>query len=571
MELLQEVYYSRLNFVWRIFTASKPSRLKNRISVITNVLLLDNSDHTCYLYRSMKDSLHSIRRSARHFFSGTLLSRITGMLRDMSMAYAFGTDPAIAAFMVSFRFAHLLRRLFGEGALQAAFVPEFEALRHKSEARAHTFFNNLAGFLTLFLVLLIALSCIGLSGILLFCDIDPSNYSILFLTLLMLPSLLFICLFGLNASLLQCEKHYFIPSFAPVAFNIIWIAFVISLQHVPTAQAMPWLSFGVVIACIFQWLFTVPQTWKIFTFNWRSFFHLSADLRQIAKPLALGILGVSATQINNAIDSLFARFAEPEGPAFLWYAMRIQQLPIALFAIAIAGAVLPPLSRAIKTNQMDEYHYFLENALLQTWKFMIPLTAIMFVLGDSGIHLIYGHGDFSSSSVVQTTLCLWAYSFGLIPSAIVLVLAPACYANKNYYLPAIASFATLLLNGLLNTLFIQGFHLGAVSVAIATSISAWLNLSLLSYHMRLNGTSIFSRRILKNISSSFFAAAVALSATYFFRLYIQQVPFLSNTLFSASLLTQITLLLSQGAVFIFSYYLFYSIKLLSKFTLIGKV
>ena len=167
------------------------------------------------------------------------MSRISGMLRDVSMAYAFGTQPSIAAFMVAFRFAHLLRRLFGEGALQTAFIPEFEALRHHNEERAFTFFRSLTAILSLFLTLLILLCCGVLACFMWFGNLHPDNYEILLLTLIMLPSLLFICLFGLNASLLQCEKSYFIPSVAPVAFNGIWVVSVLYLRTLRQNRRCP--------------------------------------------------------------------------------------------------------------------------------------------------------------------------------------------------------------------------------------------------------------------------------------------------------------------------------------------
>ncbi len=147
----------------------------------------------------MSDTPQSIRRSASRFFSGTLLSRVSGMLRDMSMAYAFGMQPAIAAFMLAFRLSHLFRRLFGEGALQSAFIPEFEALRHKDSQSAFTFFRDLAFGLTLFLTVLITILCLGLGAALQWIVLSDDNYEVIFLTLLMLPSLLFICLFGINA------------------------------------------------------------------------------------------------------------------------------------------------------------------------------------------------------------------------------------------------------------------------------------------------------------------------------------------------------------------------------------
>ena len=503
----------------------------------------------------MKDTIQTIRRSSHRFFSGTVLSRASGMLRDMSMAYAFGTQPSIAAFMVAFRFAHLLRRLFGEGALQSAFIPEFEALRHKSEQRAIAFFRSLVIVLALFLTALIVICCGIIACFLWLGNIHPDNQEILSLTLIMLPSLLFICLFGLNTSLLQCEKSYFIPSVAPVAFNGIWVASVFYLRDMPAEQAMPWLSFGVVIACLCQWLMTVPKTWrsiKNFISSasfWLSIRNAAPDLLQMSRPLILGVLGVAASQINNAIDTLFARFADSEGPALLWYAIRIQQLPLALFGIAIAGAILPPLSRALKAGRQEEYHHFLQDALMQTLVFMLPLTAALFAMGDISVNFLYGRGDFGSQSVIQTTYCLWAYGIGLLPSALVLILAPAYYARSNYTLPALVSFATMLVNVFLNSLFIIGFGWSAVSVAIATSMSAWINFMVLGWRLSSAGPPLISRPMIKNGIAMCVATFSALWGTYEMRIDLHQMPLFSPSLFSASFFEQCVFLISQSLTF----------------------
>jgi putative peptidoglycan lipid II flippase len=513
----------------------------------------------------MKDTIQTIRRSSHRFFSGTLLSRLTGMFRDMSMAYAFGTHPSIAAFMVAFRFAHLLRRLFGEGALQSAFIPEFENLRHQNENRAFTFFRDLTLVLTLLLVFLIFIGMSILAGFLWWGNVHSANQEILFLTLLMLPSLLFICLFGLNTSLLQCEKCFFIPSVAPVAFNGIWIVTIFYLKQIPAEQAMPWLAFGVVIACFSQWILTIPQTWKalkhvLATSLWPSLRSASSDLPLLCKPLALGILGVAASQINNAIDSLYARFAEAEGPALLWYAIRIQQLPLALFGIAIGGAVLPPLSRARKAQRWEEFHHFLHDALYRTLIFMLPLTGALFIMGDTSVNFLYGRGDFGPHAVVQTTYCLWAYGIGLIPSAFVLILAPASYAQSNYRLPAIASFLTMVLNLFLNTFFIVGLGWGAISVALATSLSAWMNVLLLGWNLSKMGNSLFTWKLLQQGSSITLATLVALWGTYNMRIVFLRMPFFSENLLSASIPEQFLILSYQmftfGGILSLSFYFF---------------
>lgn len=503
----------------------------------------------------MKDTLQSIRTHSLHFFSGTLLSRFSGMLRDISMAYVFGTTPAIAAFMIAFRFAHLLRRLFGEGALQTSFIPEFESLRHIDEKRAMTFFKDLNGLLTVFLIFIILCGSAVLGGLIWSGILSPSNYQVVFLTLLMLPSLLFICLYGLNMSFLQCERKYFIPSVAPVAFNIIWIACTLYLKNMPVEQAMPWLALGVVFACFCQWLLTVPQTIHSLkrilscTF-WISAKNFSSDVKRLTKPLALGILGVAATQINSAVDSLFARYAEAEGPAFLWYAIRIEQMPLALFGIAISGALLPPLSRAFKSKRTEEYLSFLQDALHQSWVFMLAMTAAIFVLGDTSVNFLYGRGDFGTESIIKTTYCLWAYASGLIPSALVLILAPACYAQNNYLLPALTSIFSMLLNIGLNSIFIFCLNWGAKSVALATSISAWINLFLLSKYLYRIELRFLSPYLIKKCLFHSIPSFIALIGTFLFRtLTDYPILFSQQLIFPQTFTSQIFALLLQGCSF----------------------
>ena len=462
----------------------------------------------------MTDSTQSIFKSAGRFFSGTVLSRITGMLRDISMAYVFGTQVSVASFMIAFRFAHLMRRLFGEGALQSAFIPEFEALRHQDPNRAFQFFCDLKLLLTLFLSMLILVGCGTLGLSLTYGGFKPENQEVIFLTLLMLPSLLFICLYGLNASLLQCEKHYFTSGVAPVGFNIIQICTILILYNQHSLAAMPRLAIGVIIACLFQWLITLPQTISLVKKNLtgsiiKRLNPFSPDILALFKPLALGMIGVAATQINNAVDALFGRLAEPEGPAFLWYSIRLQQLPLALFGIAIAGAILPPLARAGKAKDSMNYTHFIQYGLQKTILFMVPITFFILAIGDSGVNLVYGRGDFDFRSITGTTLCLWAYGLGLIPSALVLILAPACYAQGNYRAPALAAFLTTGLNALLNAWFIFGWGWGAASVACATSVSAWVNLAYLSKTVSQYGATFETPKQYKFVAKVTFASCVA--------------------------------------------------------------
>ncbi len=241
------------------------------------------------------------------------------------MAIAFGSNPALAAFMVAFRFANLIRRLFGEGPLSSGFIPHYEQLRAGSLEKGAQFFRDLFFSLSVFLIVLIAGIEIALGVILKWGNLQPDNAQILYLTMLMMPGILFICLFGLCSGLLQCERRFFLTGFAPVAFNIVWIAAMVLLKDLEPAQAMVPLSVAIIIAFFMQWAMLAPKTFKSLktSLSWKECLKpqlFSLELRQIIKPFLLGVVGVSAIQINSTLDAVFARFASLEGPAYLWYA-----------------------------------------------------------------------------------------------------------------------------------------------------------------------------------------------------------------------------------------------------------
>lgn len=460
------------------------------------------------------DSTQSIYRSLTRFFSGTLLSRATGLFRDMAMAAAFGSHPAVAAFMTSFRLSHLLRRLFGDGALHTAFVPHFEDIRKDDPKRSAEFFRNLVAVLTLFLTVLILLSEGVMGAMLYWGNFSEGNREIIVLTGLMLPSLLFICLFGLHSSLLQCEKQYFIPGVAPVAFNIVWIIAVLSMGSMQAKDAMPYMGVVVVLSCLAQWALTVPFAYRSLSPYlrgrwWQNLKLRSPELTKMLPAFALGLMGLAAVQVNNAMDYLFARAADPSGPAYLWYSQRIQHAPIGLFGVALAGALLPPLSRAIKEGSLEKFAEFLHFALRRSMAFMIPSAAAIFCGALVAINLVYGRGDFDGTSVAESTRCLWAYNVGLIPQVLVMVLAAAFYAQKNYKTPALVASLSVLLNLALNASFVLLLGWGAVSVAISTSICAWVNALALGWLIGRGVATLELRATLLGLSK---VAAVSLLA-----------------------------------------------------------
>lgn len=481
----------------------------------------------------MEDSPKKMMRAATNFFSGTMLSRITGMFRDMAMAFAFGTEVSIAAFFVAFRFAHLFRRLFGEGALHSVFVPHFENLRKQKETseQAVGFFIDLYAVLSLILILIIGIGMF-LCGAMLndsFGEWSSSSKEIAYLCLLMLPSLFFICLAGLNASLLQCEHSYFLPSASPIAFNAIWIAGVITLRNTASEDAMPKLALYVVAACFFQWLVTIPKVvgilrqslfscslWnRIKTVN-----PFSVDVRRLWKPFLLGIVGIGAAQINSAFDAVFANYAESSGPAYLWYAIRLQQLPLALFGIALSGALLPPLTRAIAAEDIPKSHLLFDEAIKRSLLLIMPITALIFLVGRRSIDLLYGYGDFVTTSIDGTKACLFGYGAGLLPMTLVLIMAPAFYARNNYRLPSMIAAASIVVNLVLNVIFVMGLGWGAFSIALGTTLSAWINMVFLAIFMEHPMQKVLCQSFSKSLKMMSGALILASFITYCASLWI---------------------------------------------------
>ncbi|MBI3258124.1 MAG: murein biosynthesis integral membrane protein MurJ [Ignavibacteriae bacterium] len=424
-------------------------------------------------------ALHS-----RRVFSGLLLSRVSGFGRDLVMALAFGDHPSVAAFMVAFRFSNLLRRLVAEGPIQVAFIPHFEELRLKSQSKALFFFCKLVFLLTLVLLSVIFLVEGGISYSFAFISLSGETKEILLLTKWLFPAILFICLYGLNTALLHCYDVFFIPSFAPFICNIIWIGAALALRKGAVEPAMVSLAKCVTWGFFGQWLFTLPPTVQSIYFNLQEKikgfnFKLSEEVQGLLKSFSLGAIGVGAVQINSFIDSLFARYADVRGPIYLWYSIRLEQLALAIFGIACVSSVVPRLSRAIKGNDQEGAQSLFSFSYQRTLLIMIPCTFAILSLGAPSINFIYGRGNFSPFAVSETSLCLWAYGLGLLPNTMVILYSALFYAKGDFKTPTLASIFSVLINICLNSLFVFVFQMGAISIAITTSLSSWANMWIL--------------------------------------------------------------------------------------------
>ncbi len=464
-----------------------------------------------------KESVQAVASSAFHFSIGTLLSRMTGMLREQATAFFFGTSPLIAAFLIATRFALLLRRLLGEGALLTGFIPRFEEKRVESEESAALFFREVHAALSRLIIFLL----LGLEGGL-FCLLrakifSPANLEIIFMMMMILPSLFFICLYALNSALLQCKKRFFLPAVAPAVFNVIWVVAVIWVERFWNMYVILGLSVSTILAYGFQWAVLVPFSLRFSgpffgLFRWGV---KSLELRGLLKNVSLTALGLGASQINGFLDILFARGASLEGPAYLNYAMRLHQLPLALIGVAISSALLPSLSRAFKEDDRAHFQELLSFGLKRVFTLILPCTFAIFALGLSSVTLIYYRGCFHEGSVLHTTLCLWGFGLGLLPMTVALLLNQGFYARKEYRTPTMAALYSVLFNFLLNLIFIWILQGGPESVTLATSLAALFNIWYLRRKLPFAALPLLSRETWKLILKLFSVSAFAAAATLF--------------------------------------------------------
>ncbi|MGR3951716.1 MAG: murein biosynthesis integral membrane protein MurJ [Chlamydia sp.] len=510
------------------------------------------------------DSTRSIMRSAIGFLSGTVFSRISGLIRDMLLAFSFGTSEALSALFVAFRLSHICRRLFGEGILQSAFIPLFEKIRNESQEKAFFFFRDMNVLWSSFLLLFTIIASLILCGVSSFCELSEGSREILFLMIIVMPSIMPICLFGLNASLLQCEKRYFTVGIAPTCFNLALAAAALIFRSYEPKLAMPYIAISICIGCFFQWLVTFMPAFRLTqkalgkTQIAHNISLFSVDIQRIWKPLLLGLLGVGATQINNAIDSIFARIAAPEGPAQLWFGLRLQQLPLALFGVALSGALLPPLSRAIQAQNREQYGRFLEFAIRRVFAFLLPCTAFLLLLGMASINMIYGRGDFQIESIIKTTGCLHGYALALIPMGLIIILAPAFYAKQQYMTPTKGACISLFINTTLSALFVTYFQWGAISISIATSTAAWMNALYLYTRIEKNFGIMISQEGKIACFRTAVAVAIATLSTWIFTAYSSGIPLFftlfqnSTRLLPQTVFSQITSFLFPTTFFLFA-------------------
>jgi len=464
----------------------------------------------------------NIVRAAGVLGSATMLSRIMGMVRDMVVARLFGAGFATDAFVAAFQIPNMLRRFFAEGALTSAFVPTFSAtLTQRGEEEARELAN------ICFTLLTIVMAAVTLVGVL----FSPAIVSLMFpgfreipgkfeltvlLNRMMFPYIFFISLVALCMGILNTIRHFFTPAISTVFLNISMVLAALLLRgffEVPITA----LAAGVLIGGIVQLLLQLPVLWKK-GFPIRPRFDFgNQDLRRIALLMLPATFGVGVYYLNITVSAILASLLPQGSVSYLYYAQRLFEFPQGIITVSLAQAVLPSMSRQAAEGDMAGMKESLAFGLRLTLFMTIPAMAGLLACSTPIFSLLFLGGAFDYAKAVNSAQALTYYSLGLSFVALTRVLAPAFYALKDTRTPVWTAFVAFLLNFAFSLALMGPLKHGGL--ALATTLSAFGNMSLLLWFMRRKIGPLGGRRIAVSAIKSLLAAIpMALSVVYTCRL-----------------------------------------------------
>lgn len=437
---------------------------------------------------------------------GTMLSRVLGLARDVVLANLLGAAPNADAFFVAFKIPNFLRRLFAEGAFAQAFVPVLTETREQgSHDAVKALVNRVAGVLGGSLFVLTALAMVMAPWVaLIFAPGFSRDVAKLALTADLIvwtfPYLLFISLTGFCGAILNTYGRFAVPAYTPVLLNLSLIAAAVFWAPTMPEPALG-LAMGVMLAGVLQLLFQLPSLHALKLTPKPVWDTQDAGVRKILMLMVPALFGVSVSQINLLFDTVLASLLPNGSVAWLYYSDRLTELPLGVFAIAIATVILPALSALNTRAAADEFSQTLTWAVRNVLLIAVPATVALWLLAEPILTALFQYGAFTTNDVTMAAASLRAYTLGLGAFMLIKVLAPGYYARQDMKTPVKIGIVAMVSNMVLNVLFVFPlmwyFDMGHVGLALATSASAWINAALLYRGLRRGGiplTGVFDIR-----------------------------------------------------------------------------
>jgi len=427
----------------------------------------------------------SLIRSAATIGGLTLVSRIFGFFRDMMIATYLGASLQSDCFFVAFKLPNFFRRLFAEGAFNAAFVPMFAGmLATDGPEKAKRFSEEVGSVLLVSLVSVTILAIFFMPQLMLvlapgFTDNAEKFGLAVELSRITFPYLIFISLVSLLGAILNSYEKFAAVAATPILMNI---CFIISLPlFTPfTASQAHALAWGVILAGVVQHFWLVWFCRKHHIHPKIVVPRLTPQVKKLLKLIAPVALGAGVAQVNLMIDIIIAS-SLPDAVSYLYYADRIQELPLAVIGIAIGTALLPMMSKQIRSGQHDAARYQMNRALEFCMLFSMPAAAGMMLLALPIINVVFERGQFDAMDSAATFPALIAFAAGLPGFVLIKVFAPGFYSNEDTRTPFIIATSCVALNLAGNLLSVwlarkYGFeHIAHAGLALSTTLAGWVN------------------------------------------------------------------------------------------------
>lgn len=416
----------------------------------------------------------------------TGVSRILGFIRDVLTAAILGVGPIADAFFVALKLPNFFRRITAEGAFSVAFIPLYaEKLEKEGEEQASFFASNIlsvmlavmapfTAFAVIAMPVIIYLIAPGFGG-----DAERFDTAVA-LGKITFPYLLFMSLTALLGGLLNAHQKYAPFASAPIFFNLCLIIGLLGLQpHVPTAGHA--LAYGIALAGLVQFLWLVFHI-KKYRVKIAVSLPKFGEAKKLFKLMVPGVIGAGVIHINLFADVIIASTLASGSISYLYYADRLNQLPLGMIGIAVGTVLLPVLSRAIAAGNKEETTNLFTRAIEVSLLMSLPAAAALMVMPDTIISTLFERGEFTAADTQQTINVLMGYAIGIPAYVAGKVYATAYWSQQDTMSPVKVSIITTISNIILSLILI--WPLGVAGIAISTGVMGWLQLFLLRRGLR---------------------------------------------------------------------------------------
>jgi putative peptidoglycan lipid II flippase len=420
----------------------------------------------------------------------TMVSRVMGLLRDICFAIVIADKPGADAFFVAFKVPQFLRRLFSEGAFSQAFVPVLSEYRvNGTPAAVKELVDRVCGGLG-FILLMVTVPVVVFSPVftMLFAPgfyIDfPEKFALASqLVRITFPYLLLISLTGFAGAILNSYDRFAVPAVTPVLLNLslIFAALVMMPWFEQPVFALAW---GVLLAGVLQLLFQLPHLARIHMLPRPKVDFQNEGVRKILALMLPALFGVSVGQINLFLDTIIASFLPSGSVSRLYYADRLYELPLGVFAIAVSTVILPSLSRDFAKQDFQQFAAKLDWSMRVMLLLSVPAALALLILAKPILVTLFYYGQHWSDAGMQVSAyCLQAYSLGLLAFMVIKVLVPGYYSRQDMKTPVRIGIISMISNMVLNLIIVTPLHfyfdMGVVGLAAASTIAAFINMGLL--------------------------------------------------------------------------------------------